>query len=135
MKRYGQYNKLMTRILVIVLPALILNLIHTDLENINQDREASNFQSAINKSLYYLCVAIKNQPNEENIPVHFIRNDVRFYQYPQRFFPSDVILLKLTLFNIILLSFLFLNLFIKGFFNATELAHHIGGHAPPALII
>ncbi len=140
MKIYGQYNKLIMRIMVIILPALMLNLINTGSEEntgsqSGTGREASDSFTNISKPLYYLnyYTAIALLPEEETAAVHFIRSAARYYQYPQRFFPSDAIPFALPLFNIVLTFYLFLNLFTKRVDNTTELAHHTGGHAPPAL--
>lgn len=138
MKIYGQYNKLIIRILVVILPALMLNLINTGSEENNgspSGREASDSFTNLSKPLYYLnyYTAIAFLPEEETAAVHLIRSSARYYQYPQRFFQSDTILFAQPLFNIVLTFYLFLNLFTKRVDNTTELAHHKGGHAPPAL--
>lgn len=140
MKIYGQYNKLIIRILVVILPALMLNLINTGSEENNGSpsgpgREASDSFTNLSKPLYYLnyYTAITLLPEEETAALHFIRSTARYYQYPQRFFQSDTILFAQPLFNIVLTFYLFLNLFAKRVDNTAELAHHKGGHAPPAL--
>lgn len=133
MKLYRQFNKRLLHIMAIVLPALMLNPIYSNSnENSkNYDKKANDLKPNVNRQLYFLYAFIHIQPEEESPPVHFIRSDTSFFQQPERFFLNDVILLNLALFNIIAATFLLLHFYLKQFNRSTELACHIGGHAPP----
>ena len=135
-----QYNKYVLRILVVLLPTLVLNLnINTTVtENNREYSDINSFNSFNNiyKPFYYLhyFTSIALLPEEESVASHFIRTATRYFQYPQRFFYNNFCLLALSFFNMSLFFYLFSLLFKKQIADTSELAVHIGGHAPPCMI-
>ncbi len=135
-----QYNKYVLRILVVLLPTLVLNLnLNTTVtEDNNEYSERNSFNSLnnINKPFYYLnyFTSIALLPEEESVATHFIRAATRYFQYPQRFFYYDLYSSVLSLLNVSLFSYLVFILFKKQINDTSELAAHIGGHAPPCML-
>ncbi|QHQ61242.1 hypothetical protein Ana3638_11045 [Anaerocolumna sedimenticola] len=135
-----QYNKYVLRILVVLLPTLVLNLnLNTTVTEDNyeySDRNSFNSLNNINKPFYYLnyFTSIALLPEEESVATHFIRAATRYFQYPQRFFYYDLYSSVLSLLNVSLFSYLVLILFKKQINDTSELAVHIGGHAPPCML-
>lgn len=135
-----QYNKYVLRILVVLLPTLVLNLnLNTAVTEDNHeysDRNSFNSLNNINKPFYYLnyFTSIALLPEEESVATHFIRAATRYFQYPQRFFYYDLYSSVLSLLNVSLFSYLVLILFKKQINDTSELAVHIGGHAPPCML-
>jgi hypothetical protein len=136
-----QCNKTFMGILVALLPALVLHFNFGYSEKAGSsysgsDKEALDSFANIYKSIYFLTYdsAGAGLPEEEAVTVHFIRAATRYYQYPQRFFQTDISTALLPFLNISLVFYLFLDLLKKQINNIPELAVHRGGHAPPTTL-
>ena len=136
----GQYNKYVLRILVVLLSTLVLNLnIDTsvpDNSNVYSVIESFNTLDNIYRPFYYLdyFISIALLPEEESVATHFIRAATRYFQYPQRFLYHDLYSSRFSPLGVSLFLCLLLILFKKQINDITELAAHIGGHAPPCWI-
>ncbi len=136
-----QSNKIFMRFLVVFLPIFVLHLnfgysADTKSGYADSGKDAYNSFTNIYKPFYYLNYysSIAGLPEEETVAIHFLRAVTRYFQYPQRFLNNDQYSIALPFFNFSLSFYLFLNLFKKQVNNTPEIAIHIGGHAPPALL-
>ncbi len=140
MSLFRQYNKFFMSILAVLLPAFMLHLNFTNSDDIkggydNTDEEAYDSFANIYKPFYYLNYfsSMAALPEEEAAAVHFIRAAARYMQYPQRFLYTALHAMAFPFFSLNPV-FLFLLLFMKEANPIHEIAAHIGGHAPPALV-
>jgi len=139
---YGQYQKFITRILVVLLPALVLHLnlgSSGDTKKTGYDffhTQAPNPIITILGPFYYLnyFASVAVLPEEETVAVHFTKAAAKYFYFPQRCLSGDLCVMVFPLFYLNLSIFLFFRLFKKPEDNTHEIAVHTGGHAPPSRV-
>ena len=138
MRTKGQYNKYVLCIMIVLLSSLVLNLnIDTsvpDNSNVYSVIDSFNTLDNIDRPFYYLDFTSKSLlPEEESVAIHFIRTATRYLRYSQRFLYHDLYSSRISPLGVSLFLCLLI-LFRKQINNISELASHIGGHAPPCWI-